>query len=103
MRGADRFYDRESQARPSGIASARFISTVKPLEDVRQRLWWNTRAVVGDSQGCPASLASGADGYASALAGIADRIVEEVHQHLLEAGRIALHFHAGSRVEAEGA
>jgi hypothetical protein len=60
---------------------------------VRQRLGGNADAVVADVEYRIGALALDAQGDAPAARGVLDGVVEQIHDHLLEARPVALHRH----------
>jgi hypothetical protein len=55
---------------------------------VRQRFCWYANTIVADLQNCGVPLGTGDDNDVTVRSGVLDRIIEEIHQHLLDASLI---------------
>ncbi len=90
-------HDRQAQARASGVGRARALAAVKPLEDEGQVRLGNPHARVGD--GDPGFARRGFDAHddPAARLRVAQAVLEQVVQHLLEAPGIGEDVHRQAR------
>ncbi len=84
VRVADRFHDREAQARPSLVAGARAVDTEESFEDVREGFGGYADAVIRDVQNRVARLLRDLEFDAAAVGCVFDGVVEKVHDDLFE-------------------
>src|SRR5215472_123978 len=74
VRRADRFHDREAEARPTLLTRARAVDAKEALEHVRQRLRRDADARVGDVEHRVSSLAAHAQRHLPAVGGVLDGV-----------------------------
>src|SRR5438105_6615757 len=91
MSDANRFGNGEAQASSAGFAGAGLVGAVEALKNVRQGFGGNSGAGVGDLQNGIVVASTDFDCHFSSFRRVLDGIVNQVDDHLLEAGPISFH------------
>jgi len=86
---ADGLCDGQSQSGTAVISRARFIHAKEPIEYVRQCRCWNPDTRIAHFEDVIEAALAGAQGNPTASRREPDRVVEQVHDDLLEPAAIA--------------
>ncbi len=79
--------DRQAQPRPAELSAAGAVGAVEPLEHPRQMLGFDAPALVDDADDRLVAASLGGDADGGVLGAVLDRVVDQVHQRLLEQRR----------------
>ena len=98
-------HDRQSEPEPAVLPADRAVGLAEPLEDERQKVGGDARAVVGDRQAQAVAGLRQHDVDPAAIRRELDRIDDEIADDLLQPLRVAAHEVAGridARVQRDG-
>lgn len=87
-------HDGKAKTSSARVARPRFINPIKPLEHVRKRVKWNSCPVIRYFDNDFAILHAQTYSNRAALLSVFDRIVNEIHEDLLQVRAIAIEVNA---------
>jgi len=101
MSGTDRFDDGEPEPGSAAGAGAGLIGAIEAFEHMGQSVSRDAGAVVGDFEDRTISLSANADLDHPTDLGVFDRVIDKVHDYLLEANPVPHDVNSTSRMDAQ--